>query len=137
MAVATNVYSGKGFPGNYDVGSLGRPNEETVIVRYFDCVARNLAVASHQVCAIPANALVQVTIYPATGEATNTLALGDATTANSMAAAAALVAGTNVVGKTLHYTAANEVQFTIATGSLVAAKFWVIVRIIGATATAV
>jgi hypothetical protein len=136
MPVATNVYSGAAFPGNFNIGKLGIPGERVTVARYFDCTVRNLAAASHQVCAIPANSLVQVTIVPLTGEATDTLAWGDATTADSLKAAAAIATGVNQVTRTLHYAADNEVQFT-NNGTLDAAKFFVIVDIISARLTAV
>lgn len=130
MAVATNKYSGTGYPGNYNIGKSGTPSERVTVARYFDCTSTNLAAASYQVCAIPANSLVQVTVVPLTGEATVTLAWGDATTAaDSLKAAAVIATGVNQVTRTLHFAADNEVQFT-ASGAFTAAKFWVIVDII-------
>lgn len=140
MAVATNVYSGKGFPGNYDVGASGMPSEEVTVVRYFDCTTRTLAVGSHQVCVVPANTLVEsVEIYPTVAStATATYAWGDSATANIFKAAAALAANVAQVSTgTQHYTAANEVQFTVATANDVAGKFFVVVRMMAVKATAV
>lgn len=129
MPVATNVYSGAAFPGNFNLGAAGIPSEAQQIVRFFNCTTRSLAAGSHQVCVIPANSIAQVTIVPLTGEAVFTVALGDATTAASMSAAAVMVTDVNVVGRTYHYAADNEVQFTVAGGTLVAARFMVIVRL--------
>jgi hypothetical protein len=140
MAVATNVYSGKGFPGNYEVGAMGMPGEEVTVVRYFDCTSRTLAVGSHQVCVIPAGMLVsQVEIHPTVAStATATYAWGDSATANIFKAAAALAANVAQTSTgSQYYSAANEVQFTVATANDIAGKFFVVVRMIRVNATAV
>jgi len=47
-----------------------------------------------------------------------------------MLAASTMTTGVTIVGKTVHYAAASEVQFTVAGGTLVAAKFLIFVDVV-------
>lgn len=139
MAEATNKYEGNAFPGNFNLGKAGMPNEVVKTVRYFDCTARTLAQASHKVCSIPANSLVWIEVIPlAASTATATYAWGDKTTANIFKAAAALAANVRQMSTgAQYYTADDEVQFTVATADDVAGKFFVIVHIMAVPKVAV
>lgn len=131
MAAATHVFSGAGFPGNFNIGPAGSPGEEVSITRYFDCTAANLT-TTNQVCVIPAGSLVtDVRVLPLSAVSTTSqYSFGDITSTTTFMTASVLTANTvRKATKCQYYSSADEVQFNVSAATDASSKFFVTVKL--------